>query len=41
MFPLGIEPGTFHVLGGCNNYLTETLYLQETEKNRSKIHMRC
>ena len=27
MFPPGIEPGTFRVLGGCDNhYTTETLY---------------
>jgi len=28
MFPPGIEPGTFRVLGGCDNhYTTETLLL--------------
>jgi hypothetical protein len=32
MFPPGIEPGTFRVLGGCDNhYTTET----EVQENKS------
>ena len=43
MFPPGIEPGTFRVLGGCDNhYTTETLDIivinVEFGRNCKKLH---